>query len=104
MTIAFIENNIESPKIPGLYTVLYSDNSKGIEYFDGNTWLVNYSHPVAYWETMVFTTKNVQSLGEAILKHQFEIYNPLRQSVIKVSEIIYAFDKAGVDMLPKIDF
>jgi HD-like signal output (HDOD) protein len=46
----------------------------------------------------------LHNLGENILKHQFEIYNPLRKYVVEVPDITLEFDKAGVDIVPNVDF
>jgi hypothetical protein len=46
----------------------------------------------------------LHNLGENILKHQFEIYNPLRKFVVEVPDITLEFDKAGVDIVPNVDF
>jgi hypothetical protein len=43
------ENNKRRPILPAFYSVIYSDNTKGIEFFNGNHWEVKYNHPVAFW-------------------------------------------------------
>ena len=44
-------------------------------------------------------------LGKNILKHQFEVYTPLRKYVVEVPNITMEFDKAGVDIVEnKPDF
>jgi hypothetical protein len=44
-----IENNKQRPSLSGIYPVIYSDNTPGIEFFNGNCWMVKYNHPVAFW-------------------------------------------------------
>jgi hypothetical protein len=44
-----IENNKLKPQKVGTYGVEYSDGTKGFAYFNGNYWVVEYSHPVRYW-------------------------------------------------------
>ena len=36
--------------LEGAYNVIYSDGTEGAEYFDGNTWQIEYEHPVKYWK------------------------------------------------------
>lgn len=43
-------NNHRRPLNQGKYNVLYTDNTHGIEYFNGKMWEVKYKHPVKYWE------------------------------------------------------
>jgi hypothetical protein len=45
----FIVNNEKSPKVSKHYRVIYTDGTHGMEYFDGNTWIVKYYHPVKLW-------------------------------------------------------
>lgn len=45
----FIVNNEKSPEVSKHYKVIYTDGTYGMEYFDGNTWVVKYNHPVKMW-------------------------------------------------------
>jgi hypothetical protein len=45
----FIVNNEKTPIVCEHYYVIYTDGTEGIEFFNGNMWLVNYKHPVKLW-------------------------------------------------------
>lgn len=47
--VVYISNKLESPKEHGEYFVIYSDDTYGIEYFNGKHWEVKYCHPVKCW-------------------------------------------------------
>lgn len=45
----FIVNNEKRPDVCGHYKVIYTDGIEGMEFFNGNMWLVKYKHPVKMW-------------------------------------------------------
>ena len=49
ITGCFILNNEKAPDICGHYKVIYTDGVEGIEFFNGNMWLIEYNHPVKLW-------------------------------------------------------
>ena len=45
----FIVNNEKTPDVCEHYKVIYTDGTEGMEFFNGNMWLVKYKHPVKTW-------------------------------------------------------
>jgi hypothetical protein len=45
----FIVSNEKTPDVCEHYKVIYTDGTEGMEFFNGNLWLVKYKHPVKMW-------------------------------------------------------
>ena len=45
----FIVSNEKTPDVCEHYKVIYTDGTEGMEFFNGNMWLVKYKHPVKMW-------------------------------------------------------
>jgi hypothetical protein len=45
----FIVSNEKTPDVCEHYKVIYTDGTEGMEFFNGNMWLVKYKHPIKMW-------------------------------------------------------